>query len=112
MVFEEIKEKYDVSNKVETIEKKAVNNRDIIKDIEIIKQTYYEKYKLGEITRLKFIEEKKKLDNQIEVLLKEQSMVIKEKEKISEEKLTREMMDKYIKSIVVRGNEILKIKWK
>lgn len=112
LVFEAIKEKYGVSNKVETIEKKAVNNKDNIKDIEARKQTYYEKYKLGEITRLKFIEEKKKLDNKIEVLLKEQSMVIKEKEKTNEEKLTRELMDKYIKSIVVRGSEILKIEWK
>ena len=72
----------------------------------------YEKYKLGKMTRLDFIEEKKKLDDEIDALKNEQSKKVVQQANIHEEKLTRKLMEKDIKSIIVRGNQILKIEWK
>ena len=59
-----------------------------------------------------FIEEKKKLDDEIDALKNEQSKKVVQQANIHEEKLTRKLMEKDIKSIIVRGNQILKIEWK
>lgn len=64
------------------------------------------------MTRLDFIEEKKKLDDEIDALKNEQSKKVVQQANIHEEKLTRKLMEKDIKSIIVRGNQILKIEWK
>ena len=64
------------------------------------------------MTRLDFIEEKKKLDDEIDALINEQSKKVVQQANIHEEKLTRKLMEKDIKSIIVRGNQILKIEWK
>ena len=71
-----------------------------------------DRYKLGKMTRLDFIEEKKKLDDEIDALKNEQSKKVVQQANIHEEKLTRKLMEKDIKSIIVRGNQILKIEWK
>lgn len=64
------------------------------------------------MTRLDFIEEKKKLDDEIDALINEQSKKVVQQANMHEEKLTRKLMEKDIKSIIVRGNQILKIEWK
>ena len=63
------------------------------------------------MTRLDFIG-KKKLDDEIDALINEQSKKVVQQANIHEEKLTRKLMEKDIKSIIVRGNQILKIEWK
>lgn len=75
----------------------------------------FDKYKLGNISRAKFIEMKAKLDEEIE-RLKAQIRRIKEEEanrkEIREDGLTREMMQKYIQSVICGVNEVLEIQWK
>lgn len=114
IIFEVIKEKYDIASDLKEQTKKTVNYDQKITDLEISKQVSYEKYQLGQISRLDFIEKKKRLDGQIEKLKQAQfeSNEVIEAEEITEDKLTRELMEKYIESIVVRGNEVLKINWK
>lgn len=112
LVLEAIKAKVDLSAEIKKCEEQQVNYEELIGNLEAKKLTFYEKYKLGKITRLDFLEEKKKLDKDIEELKHNQKKLPAEQENILEEKLTRELMEKYIDSIVVRGNEILKIEWK
>lgn len=111
VVFEAIKAKFDISDETKKQESKSINHDELIKDLESKKLASYERYKLGKMTRLDFIEEKKKFDNEIEDLKNEQSKIAIQQEKIQEEKLTRELMEKYVKKVIVRGNEILKIEW-
>ena len=112
MVLEAIRAKFDISSGINEQEKENINHEVLIQDLESKKLASYEKYKLGKMTRLDFIEEKKKLDDEIETLKKEQSKKVVQQANIQEEKLTRELMGKQIESIIVRGNEILKIEWK
>ena len=115
-VFAAIKEKYG-SETQETAQKKD-SSKDLERKVEALenkKMKSFDKYKLGNISRAKFIEMKAKLDEEIESL-KAQIRKIKEEEnnhkEISEDKLTREMMQKYIKSVICGHNEVLKIEWK
>lgn len=112
LVLKAIKAKFDISSEIHEQEKENLNHEVLIQDLESKKLASYEKYKLGKMTRLDFIEEKKKLDDEIETLKKEQSKKVVQQVNIQEEKLTRKLMEKHIKSIKVRGNEILKIEWK
>jgi len=112
LVLEAIRAKFDISSGINEQEKENINHEVLIQDLESKKLASYEKYKLGKMTRLDFIEEKKKLDDEIETLKKEQSKKVVQQANIQEEKLTRELMGKQIESIIVRGNEILKIEWK
>ena len=112
LVLEAIKAKFDISSEIHEQEKEKLHHEVLIQDLESKKLASYEKYKLGKMTRLDFIEEKKKLDDEIETLKKEQSKKVVQQVNIQEEKLTRKLMEKHIKSIKVRGNEILKIEWK
>lgn len=88
------------------------NYDELIKNLEFKKLDSYERYKLGETTRLDFIDEKKKLDKEIEVLKRERSKTIFHQENIQEETLTRELMEKHVEKIIVRGSEIIKTEWK
>mgnify|MGYP002661768972 CR=1 FL=1 len=54
----------------------------------------------------------KSKNNEIDALKNEQSKKVVQEANIHEEKLTRKLMEKDIKSIIVRGNQILKIEWK
>lgn len=111
VVFEAIKAKFDISAEIKEQGSKSINHAELIKDLEAKKLASYERYKLGKMTRLDFIEEKKKLDNEIEALKNEQSKIVVQQEKIQEEKLTRELMEKYVKKVIIRGSEILEIEW-
>ena len=97
---------------MEEVENHSVNHEKDIQELEARKLASYEKYKLGKMTRLDFIEEKKTLDKRIEALKTNQEKIEVQKENIQEKKLTRELMDKYVEKVIVRGTEILKIEWK
>lgn len=112
LVLEAIKVKYDISSEIQEQKKYLIDSDVLIQDLESKKLASYEKYKLGKMTRLDFIEEKKKLDDEIDALKNEQSKKVVQQANIHEEKLTRKLMEKDIKSIIVRGNQILKIEWK
>ncbi|NMD38231.1 MAG: recombinase family protein [Christensenellaceae bacterium] len=111
LVFEALKDKFDISTESHVQEKKLINYDELIHDLESKKLAFYEKYKLGKMTRLDFIEEKQSFDSKIKNMKEEQSKVMVKQEKIQEEKLTRDLMEKYVKKVIVRGNEILKIEW-
>ena len=112
LVLEAIKVKYDISSEIQEQKKYLIDSDVLIQDLESKKLASYEKYKLGKMTRLDFIEEKKKLDDEIDALINEQSKKVVQQANMHEEKLTRNLMEKDIKSIIVRGNQILKIEWK
>lgn len=112
LVLEAIKVKYDISSEIQEQKKYLIDSDVLIQDLESKKLASYEKYKLGKMTRLDFIEEKKKLNDEIDALKNEQSKKVVQQANIHEEKLTRKLMEKDIKSIIVRGNQILKIEWK
>lgn len=112
LVLEAIKVKCDISSEIQEQKKYLIDSDVLIQDLESKKLASYEKYKLGKMTRLDFIEEKKKLDDEIDVLINEQSKKVVQQANMHEEKLTRKLMEKDIKSIIVRGNQILKIEWK
>lgn len=112
LVLEAIKVKCDISSEIQEQKKYLIDSDILIQDLESKKLASYEKYKLGKMTRLDFIEEKKKLDDEIDALINEQSKKVVQQANIHEEKLTRKLMEKDIKSIIVRGNQILKIEWK
>ncbi|MDO4789288.1 MAG: recombinase, partial [Johnsonella sp.] len=115
-VFAAIKEKYGNETQ-KTIEKKD-SSKELERKVESLenkKMKSFDKYKLGNISREKFIETKAKLDEEIESL-KAQIRRIKEEEanrkEIREDGLTREMMQKYIQSVICGVNEVLEIQWK
>lgn len=111
-VFEAIKAKFNISSKMTEEINQLANYDELIQGLENKKLNSYEEYKLGKMTRLDFIDEKKRLDNEIEALKNEQSKIVVQQENIQEEKLTRDLMDKYVEKVIVRGNELLKIEWK
>ncbi|MFM1533935.1 recombinase family protein [Helcococcus ovis] len=110
IVLEAIKNRYDVK----VVEEAKPTDIDVAKelqDLELSKQLSYEKYKLGKITRLDFIDIKKKIDVKIQEL-EELNSVENESVDVPVEELTRELMDQYIESVLLEGNEVLEIKWK
>ena len=115
-VFAAIKEKY--GNETEETVQKKDSYKELerkVENLENKKLKSFDKYKLGNISRSKFIEMKAKLDKEIESL-KVRIKIIKDEESkyqdIREDVLTREMMEKYIKSVICGHNEVLKIEWK
>lgn len=74
----------------------------------------FDRYKLGNISREKFIDIKARVDEEIESLKldikskKEEG----ERQKISGESLTRDLMERYVVSISCSDTEIVKIDWK
>lgn len=115
-VFVAIKEKY--GNETQEIVQKKDSSKELERKVEAFenkKMKSFDKYKLGNISRAKFIETKAKLDEEIESL-KAQIQRIKEEEanrkEIREDGLTREMMQKYIQSVICGHNEVLEIQWK
>ena len=64
IVYQAIIERFGKESNTCQSEKPAVDYDDRLKNIEITKQSLYEKYKLGKITRLDFIEKKERLDQE------------------------------------------------
>ena len=111
VIYEAIKEKFDVKPEAKKEKKKQINYDDKLRNIDITNQSLYDKYRLGNITRLDFIEKKKRFDYEIEEIKKAQ-LENQEVEEIKEDELTRELMEKYIDSVLLENNEVIKINWK
>ncbi|WP_099321327.1 recombinase family protein [Anaerococcus sp. Marseille-P3625] len=111
-VFEAIKEKYglEAPNKDEKVKVKPMEKS--IEDLETKKMKNFEKYKLGKMNRQKFIDSKNLIDEEIQAIKEKILKAKEEKEVLDNTKLTRELMEKYIDSVICEGNEVLNIKWK
>ena len=83
-----------------------------IEDLEAKKMQKFEKYKLGKMNRQKFIDSKNLIDEEIQAIKEKIQKAKEEKEVIDNTKLTRELMEKYIDSVICEGNEVLNIIWK
>ncbi len=111
-VFSKIKEHYDIS-KVNTME--VVNIKNIEQNIEELrnkKMNYYEKYKLGKISRDEFKNIKIKIDDDIIKLEEKIKMANIIPSDNLDSELTRNMMSKYIVSVICSKNKVEKINWK
>ena len=64
------------------------------------------------MNRQKFIDSKNLIDEEIQAIKEKILKAKEEKEVIDNTKLTRELMEKYIDSVICEGNEVLNIKWK
>ncbi len=87
---------------------------EIIANLEIKKMKEFDRYKLGNISREKFIDIKARVDEEIESLKLEikSKKEEDERQKISGESLTRDLMERYVVSISCSDTEIVKIDWK
>ena len=83
-----------------------------IEDLEAKKMQNFEKYKLGKMNRQKFIDSKNLINEEIQAIKEKILKAKEEKEVIDNTKLTRELMEKYIDSVICEGNEVLNIIWK
>ena len=80
--------------------------------LEAKKTSDFEKYKLGKITKLKIIESKKSIDKELESLLERIEELSKQDDIVKDTELTRELMEKYIDSVLCEGSIVQKIIWK
>ena len=107
-----IKEKY---GEIETKKEKEFNIKDLerkITQLEDKKMSDFEKYKLGKITKAKFIENKTKVDKMIDELEEKIKRSSKQKEVVTDTELTRELMEKYVESVICENSIVQKIIWK
>ena len=107
-----IKEKY---GEVETEQKDKASLKDLEKQVtklETKKISEFEKYKLGKMTKLKFIESKGRIDKELERLSERIEELSKQNEAVKDNELTRELMEKYIDSVLCEGSIVQKIIWK
>lgn len=107
-----IKERY---GEVKPEQKDKTSIKDLEKQIarlEAKKTSDFEKYKLGKITKLKFIESKKSIDKELESLLERIEELSKQDDIVKDTELTRELMEKYIDSVLCEGSIVQKIIWK
>lgn len=72
----------------------------------------FEKYKLGKMTKAKFVESKNQIDNEIDRLKEKIKLSSNEAEVVTDNELTRELMEKYVESVICEGNVVQKIIWK
>lgn len=107
-----IKEKY---GELKTEQKDKIRIKDLEKQVsklEAKKLSDFEKYKLGKITKLKFIELKESIDKELDSLTKSMEELSKQVEVVKDNELTRELMEKYIDSVICEGSLVQKIIWK
>ncbi|CRH94731.1 Uncharacterised protein [Chlamydia trachomatis] len=64
------------------------------------------------MTKLKFIESKKSIDKALESLSERIAELSKQDEVVKDNELTRELMEKYIDSVLCEGSIVQKIIWK
>ncbi|MBS4750432.1 recombinase family protein [Carnobacteriaceae bacterium zg-ZUI78] len=113
-IFNLLKERYNIEScNTRKQEYEAKFIAEDIKKIEAKKDIAYEKYKLGKISREKFIDTKNLLDSEI-ATLKTKLQVLSEKEikEIKIDKLTRDVVEKHIESIYVYDKEIVEVKYR
>lgn len=107
-----IKERY---GEVETKQEDKTSIKDLEKQVSRLdakKTSDFEKYKLGKMTKLKFIESKKSIDKELESLSERIEELSKQDEVVKDNELTRELMEKYVDSILCEGSIVQKIIWK
>lgn len=107
-----IKEKY---GELEVEPKEKISIKDLEKKIENLqakKMSYFEKYKLGKMTKVKFVESKKQIDKEIDRLEEKIKLSSNETEVVTDNELTRELMEKYVESVICEGSIVQKIIWK
>lgn len=107
-----IKEKY---GEVEINKNESVSVKDLEKRIAKLqdkKMANFEKYKLGKMTKAKFVESKSKIDDEIEELEVKIKLSSTTEEVVTDNELTREMMEKYIDSVICEDSIVQKIIWK
>lgn len=88
---------------------------DTIKEInqEIKKDLAYEKYKLGKISREKFIDTKKSFESEMDMLNTKLEVLFKKSVQDTKiDKLTRDVVEKYIESIYACDKEIIEVKYR
>ena len=111
-VLSMIKEKYSI---IENEPKIKFNIKELEKNIENLnykKMDNFEKYKFGKISKDKFIESKNCIDNKIKEYEEQIKISEKQKDMVEYNKLTRELMEKYVESVICEGNKILNVVWK
>lgn len=107
-----IKEKY---GEIDTNKNDAVNLKELEKRITKLqdkKMAYFEKYKLGKMTKVKFVESKSNIDEEIKKLEEKIKVSSTTQEVVKGNELTREMMEKYIDSVICEDSIVQKIIWK
>lgn len=107
-----IKERY---GEVETKQEDKTSIKDLEKQVSRLdakKTSDFEKYKLGKMTKLKFIESKKSIDKELESLSERIEELSKQDEVVKDNELTRELMEKYVDSILCEGSIVQKSIWK
>lgn len=107
-----IKEKYgeiestkDELDNLKVLEKK----KDKLQDK---KMAEFEKYKLGKMSKAKFVESKAKIDEMIEELEEKIKASSVTSEMVTDTKLTRELMEKYVESVICEASIVQEIIWK
>lgn len=103
-----IKEKY---GEEEVKLKEKISIKDIEKKIEKLqakKMSDFEKYKLGKMTKAKFIESKNQIDNKISKLEEKIKQSYNETEVVTDNEFTREVMEKYVESVICEGSIVQK----
>ena len=93
----------------------AVNLKELEKRITKLqdkKMAYFEKYKLSKMTKAKFVESKSNIDEEIEKLEEKIKVSSTTQEVVKGNELTREMMEKYIDSVICENSIVQKIIWK
>ena len=107
-----IKEKY---GEAEVKPKEKISIKNIEKKIEKLqakKMADFEKYKLGKMTKVKFVERKSQIDKEIEKLEEKIKLSSNETEVVTDNELTRKLMEKYVESVICEGSIVQKIIWK
>ena len=64
----------------------------------------FEKYKLDKMTKVKFVESKNQIDKEIDRLEEKIKLSSNETEVVTDNELTRELMEKYVESVICEGN--------
>ncbi|CAM3198182.1 recombinase family protein [Streptobacillus felis] len=110
--FELLKDKLEIKeSKFKSTEAKKDALVKQISDLEKQKDLSYEKFKLGKISREKFISLKSKYDSEIEFLKDSLSATAQQQESQSFTKLTREIVQENFRSIYVKDGEIIEIEY-
>ena len=105
-VLELIKKKYG------KVEKDKESVRDLLKKIEELQENKicnFENYKLGNITKDKFLEIREDIDKDIEIFEEKIKLSFEKRDIVIHNELTREIMEKCIKSVICEDNIVKKL---
>ena len=105
---------------MDELKKQSSKDKTSIKDLETQvsrleaeKLSDFEKYKLGKLAKFNFIERKESIDKELTSLSERIDEFSKQgDEVVNDNGLTRELMKKYIDSVLCEGSIVQKIIWK